>query len=170
MTTQTQLGFRWTESQRPFSGQLLYVSGDYAINFRPSQEQERDPVFWDMGCSIALQTLEVHLACGTGTLLFPSGYFPKTMWKTGVLPAIRPQPGIVRITKPDGFTTVGAVGFKPADHWRVVWDARSGWLRFGEGEPSSDGLLIEFAEGVVAALDQEELKGLWLRPGLDSPL
>lgn len=157
-----QLSFRWSESAAPFRGQLLYLSGDQAVDFRPTGEQEKDPAFWDMGCSIALQTLQIHIACGSGTLLFPRGYFPRGRWREGTLPRIRSRPGVIQVEHSGGFKPGVAVGFQAAEGWPVLWDANAGWLRFG-----NDGLLagdfIEFAEGVVAVIGENALSALWLR-------
>ncbi len=63
MTT-AELGFHWVPLPEPLPGQLVYVARDYAIDFVIEPEiQGSEQAFWDGGCSISLQTLEIYAAC-----------------------------------------------------------------------------------------------------------
>ena len=164
--TIAEAAFHWVPTAAPWNGRLVYVASDYGINFRVDPELERsEPVFWDQGCSLALQTLELHVACATGTVLFPRGYFPKTMWKAGSLPAVPAAAG--KITVVPGSLQVGvAEPLAEADEWVAVHDSSTGWLRFGAPDPlPADGtVFVEFAAGAVLELVRTGVSALWMRP------
>src|SRR5690348_15979558 len=104
--TIAEAAFHRVPKATPWKGRLVYVASDYAIDFRVDPELAKsEPVFWDQGCSLALQTLELHVACATGMLLFPRGHFPNTMWNAGSLPAVPVAPG--RVTVAPGSFQVG---------------------------------------------------------------
>ena len=164
--TIAEAAFHWVPTATPWKGKLVYVASDYAINFRLDPELAKsEPVFWDQGCSLALQTLEVHVACATGTLLFPRGYFPKTMWKAGSLPAVHAAAGRVTVV-PGSFQVGVAEPLAEADQWVVIHDSSTGWLRFGRSDaPLSEGtVLVEFATGTVLELARTGVSALWMRP------
>ena len=164
MTT-ADLSFQWVPLPRPLQGQLVYVSSDYAIDFviEPAIE-ESEQALWDQGCSMSFQTLELHLSCQSRRLLFPRGYFPKTMWKPGSLPVPSAVAGEVYAKADDGFLAGVARSLAEADGWTCVHDSSTGWIRFGGSHQPTSSTCVEFASGAVLELSDGGAVALWLHP------
>jgi len=164
MTT-AEISFQWVPLPRPLAGRLVYVSSDYAIDFviEPAVEQS-EQALWDQGCSISLQTLELHLSCQSRRVLFPRGYFPKTMWKPATLPVPVSVAGEVYARAGDSFLAGVARSLAEADEWTCVYDSTTGWLRFGGSQERSSSTWVEFASEAVLELNDGGAVALWLHP------
>ena len=166
MTT-VEIGFQWAPLPTPLPGQLVYMASDYAIDFVIESEiQEREQALWDQGCSISLQTLELHVACQSRRVLFPRGYFPDTMWRTGNLPVPVTVPGLVT-SVPQVFLAGVARPLIEADGWVCIYDSATGWIRFGRDlHPVAGSTIVEFAAGAALELTDRCAVALWLHPKL----
>ncbi len=161
-----KIGFHWVPLPKPLLGQLMYVASDYAIDFVIEPETlENDQALCDQGCSISLQTLELHVACQSHRLLFPRGYFPNTLWRPGNLPVPATVPGQVTAVV-DGFLAGVARPLTEADRWACIYDSATGWIRFGGSPLHVASTIVEFATGAAVELTEGSAMALWLQPEL----
>jgi hypothetical protein len=139
----------------PVPGRLVYDGTGFDTEPRP------------LGCvaSVAIQEVELMLCEEDARVVFVTGYCPYQGWWPAVLvpPPYRSAILIAAFEEPLVMgTAVGLVSGK--EIWPVYVDARSGWVRLGEGNSEKGLEGIEFAPGAVAELEGSRLTGLWLKP------
>lgn len=150
----------------PLNGSLYYRESDRAFDFIPTREIDLVSRAGSEGtASIALGTLQLELGVGTRALLYAWGYSPREKWASRALPEPNLTQAAVHIAPSFSLKRGIAVDFPDATHWSFAHDAKSGWLFFGE-EPNTTAL--EIASNVGLVIDDGVLRGVWLRPSMES--
>lgn len=149
----------------PLTGALLYRSEEYSFDFVPESAEDVRTRAGSRGTtSLLLGTLQLETGVETGLVLFPWGFHPKKLWRSGVVTRPIARPGTVRAVTSSPLEVGVSLEVDERSEWLTWYDPRSTEVCFrrdGSPEPSQ---LIEFATGAVAGIVGGELVGIWLRP------
>ena len=147
----------------PVTGRLLYVARDYAINFMPISSAELRRRRGEFGeFTVGVDTLQLVAGLETRQLVSAWGYFPRPGWKAAKLgpPPARGGAVMVELSWEPENADYEIPGTRA---WKRFFDASTGWVMAGDGLDQR-AQYIEFLQGAVLAIRDEELVGIWLHP------
>jgi hypothetical protein len=110
--------------------------------------------------SVLARDLELFMT-ETGVVVSISGYCPKTAWTPASLPVDPSEPGrlvLMDETIPPGVS----LRVRGSQSWSIFFDNAAATVMLGEWGVASE--CVAFAPGAEAALQDEKLVGLRLRP------
>jgi hypothetical protein len=143
------------------------VDDAHAFQFEsadPVLEVERGGDFGE--ASLALGTVQLHFGVETGHVLYADGYCPRQSWREQTLTPPSAVTGSVRVELDE--EPVPGIGYRQAGipTPRIAHDPATGWLRLGaDDEPNPGAIYVEVATDTVLEIEDDQLRGLWLRPG-----
>lgn len=158
-------------------GQLRYIKSERSFSFfdaenRAELEQRTGGgVGW-----LTVAYLEIAVSLKRGDLLFVDGYHPNDFWQPGTVPVVVPSTEQHSVTISEYYlrqlNEEGSVPIMTAiDHidCYTIYDENTGWVWIGSLLASPERMpdqctYIEFAEGCVACLSDNQMIALYLKP------
>jgi hypothetical protein len=140
---------------RPRSGDLIYVSQDFAFQTTPY------PYGWTT--SVLVNQLELLIEEDTNVILAVYGYCPYHSWISRSLAIPPSQPNGLKV-ETDTPLGMGVALRLNDERWPAYVDYTTGCVVIGSPEVASGMISIAFAPGATAILNDGRLFSLWLRP------
>lgn len=133
---------------------LVYRRTEYSFDVIPFPEL--------LDTSISINELELHLD-HQNRVVCVTGYCPFPSWRRTTFSPPDSNPGGLVVDTPQKISPGTSIGLNDSStRWPVFFDS-NGWVCLGNpGNRGQKG--IEFGRGMVAVLEGEELKALWLHP------
>jgi hypothetical protein len=158
----------FVEPAEPLPGTLLYDAAEYSFRFEPGSPVDLAERMGGSGAtSLSIGTLQIEVGVASGLVLFAWGLHPRSQWRSGMLSLPNPQPGLVRVTCPEGLRHGVAIGLAEVGAWSTLHDPRSGWIQVARDSASPDGEQILVAAGTVLGLREGSIASVWLQPVFD---
>lgn len=145
-------------------GVPIYDIDGYALDFKMTSEacklyrQARH-------ASLALGTLQIELDAESGRLLYAWGFAPYTYWtiSNSNNELLSVADCSLYASDADKFEPGVAYPVPGFECTRPAFDAKTGWLTFGDPSSRNEGKLLRFATDTVALLIEEQIKALFVR-------
>ena len=139
-------------------GQVVYVQDDYAFNFVPAQIAD---------CTVLIGTLELNFIFYYRDVKRASQIWgfhaPPKRWIRKELHAPSFFTGSM-ILLHETIEEGDIFGLEGSEAWHTYYDAQTGWVCMGTDVQDKEDIAVEFATNVVAVLQKNQLKALWLKP------
>jgi hypothetical protein len=143
----------------PVAGRLLYVAKDYAISFMPTSSEEFRRRRGEFGeFTLGVDTLQLVAGLETRQLISAWGYFPRPGWRPAHRAAISASTVELQWEPETADYAIPGTG-----QWKRFFDESTGWAMAGSSsdQPAE---YVEFVQGAVLAIRDEQPVGLWLHP------
>jgi hypothetical protein len=135
---------------------LVYRASDYAFDAEPRP--------MDCDASVSINELELMISEEEQRVVFVSGYCPHTSWKAGNLGAPEFVDGSLLVVLERELVPGTSISLAPGARWPVQVDPASGWVCVGDAQRSHATRYLRFAPGCVAAMKEDHLIAVWLKP------
>lgn len=149
------------------TGSVVYRRRDQSIDFEPADRAALEMRRGAQGsASLLIGTLQLELGVESRQILFPWGLCPQASWSRGTIGRVTSQAGELFLSA--GVALRSGVSRRLREEgWKEpVFDVKSGWLSIGDLLPVFAPTYIEFASNCIAALVENELVSLRLKPRL----
>ncbi len=145
--------FRHTIANHPLDGRLVYIPEEFSLDTINRKILGVTSVLVnDIQIEISIDRLAIAIW----------GACPHPKWKKGKLN--KPISQIGKLWFDGDFTPGVSIRVtKSGEYWPVTFDPTSGWIHLGK-ERLADDQTIEFVEGCIVVLRDDEIVGLWLHP------
>jgi hypothetical protein len=131
---------------------LVYRSKDQAFDVEPKLPGG--------GASLLVNDVQLELD-EDGRVLYVWGLCSQALWDEQAVEPPQARTATLFAERPEDLSPGMSVRLNK-EPWPVAADRRSGWIRIGESSATDEA--VEFAPGMIAALLDGHLVGLWLRP------
>ncbi|HLG64539.1 MAG TPA: hypothetical protein VKY19_21555 [Ktedonosporobacter sp.] len=152
------LRFEAKKGKLSYHGQVVYRREEWSLDFLPNQVSDFDVIIVDM-LNIAFLVMDTSIAYACQIC----GYHPHTIWikKELSLPTFFEGSLILHSDVVNEFDNVKLEG---AERWKTYYDEALGWLCIGNERKDQEDRAVEFATGIIAVVNKQRLKSLWLKP------
>jgi len=155
---------------RSLRGRLVYRASEHSFDFESEQWYENLSGQAMGSAPLLIDDLQLEVDIDTRSLLYVFGLRSHRLWQRAKLPRIKPTPGTLLVNV-DYVMELG-VGrdLVPRNSWISKYDAHSGCVYIGSEVIAEASDYVEFARGIVAALQGGSLVSLWLYPQIEGQL
>ncbi len=138
------------------SGKLYYLEYEYSFNFKPLQPVDS---------TVALAYLSLDFDSETKLARQLWGYHLNILWKDkNLTPPPSIEGGLLFEDYEDYLQPgVGTRLIEPGD-WETYFDENLSLVCFGDSIITDSTECVEFADGIIVALENHSIKALWLKP------
>ncbi|MEA5616699.1 hypothetical protein VB711_02430 [Cronbergia sp. UHCC 0137] len=146
--------FRTSILENIIYGELLYVLEDYAFNFLPPSKSGIT--------SVVIDTLQIVID-EYGRVVEVFGYCPYFDWKCDDIAPPNYLQGCLFVELDN---IIPGVSERLAEYgeWRVSFNSTTGWVCVGETNYSPAAIAVEFVSSILAVVEGDSLKAIWLHP------
>jgi hypothetical protein len=158
--------------RQPLDGTLHYVEAEYSFRFDVAEPQERLDRAGNAGItSLSVGTLQVEVGVETGIALYVWGLHPSGRWQEDQFGAPHPQPGIARVSDPQGLRRGVSIEIAPVGSWSTFCDPGTGWVWVtADAGNRENEIQVLIADGTALGFRDGRLSSIWLRPVHDASI
>ncbi|MGN1316455.1 MAG: hypothetical protein ACI4VW_05255 [Acutalibacteraceae bacterium] len=150
------LHFKVTFSKKKFNVTPFYSMEDLSFGC--------EPILGDYAILIDSSSTSLDVSSIDNTICGICGYNPKENWIQSKLefPQMQAVCGQLELVEREEFINGSAITYNRA--WQTFFDSDSGMICIGDTNITSDIVLVEFCVNIFAALLNDELVSVWLKP------
>ncbi|BDR54520.1 hypothetical protein KIMH_06310 [Bombiscardovia apis] len=167
--TMNKLLFDFYQTDKPLLGKLVYRESEYSLDFIECSDDNLARLSGDGGrTSLTVHTLQIEIGINTGKLLYPWGLFPliHAIDKPLTIPDSYYGELSVNTAKNKLISGV-SIEFPDSENWELCKDPSSGWVFVGNPSITQYSCSIEFANNVIASIENDCIVAFWMRPVIE---
>jgi hypothetical protein len=154
--------------QPPIVGRLVYWADEYSFAFQPAAAEAVHEALGNAGrTSVLIGSLQIEVGVATNRAAFVWGYHPRQAWAKQLLSPPQAQAGGLKIVTHTPLEEGVSVPLVEPNEWRTFYDSSNGWVCVGDYHLRQNCIFIEFATHTIAAIEDEMLRAIWLRPDIE---
>jgi hypothetical protein len=144
---------------------LIYRRAEHSFDFVPSNAHQLAQLEGSEGTSsILLGTLQIASGVETGRFLYPWGYYPRTLWRSGHVDAVPAKRGSIEAKYDEKPIPGLSIPYSEVREWDTIYDEEAVVVHITRSYRHPVEYHVEFATGVVAGLHGKQLTDLWMHP------
>lgn len=141
---------------KKISGFPVYRKKEYSFDFVPHQSADTSLLYCNLSLGFDSQTMQAKLIWG---------FHPYLGWIERKLTIPHAIEGGLLLEGTESSIQSGQIKrIVECDEWNTYIDPETGWICFGNCESMNSEIAVEFAENVIAVVNQGKIKAFWLKP------
>ncbi|WP_409069165.1 hypothetical protein ACFLKB_04855 [Clostridium sp. FAM 1755] len=145
--------FKVKEHVQINEGEVVYSKEDLSFDFRPIQNSD---------CTILIGYINITFSSETKLACQVWGYNPTNTWVSREL--IKPKSIKGGLYLEDRIEAGENIRLIDAGVWTTYFDKNSGMVCIGNNKIEDNDFAVEFAKNIIAVINQNMLKAIWLKP------
>jgi hypothetical protein len=143
--------FRINPNGKKHLGQVIFIKDEDTFDFEPSRNAD-----------ITLLNKNLYIGFDSETMIAQQvwGFCPRARWLNKELKVPLTLDGQLILSE----NIEAGISKNLTKNWTVNFDSKIGWVCIGDDSFSQNDVAIEFAANIIAILDRDKLKAIWLKP------
>ena len=159
MEINMDLLFEAIKGKVSYQGQIVYRRDEWSFDFLPNQVSDFAVIVGMLNIAFIVVGTSIAYACQIW------GYHPHTIWIEKKLSLPISFEGNL-VLRSDVVNEFDNVTLEEAKRWKTYYDDAIGWVCIGDDSQDKEDLAVEFATGIIAVINKQHLKSIWLKPAL----